>query len=73
MMMNQGEGTMRFKRPQKADAIMKKNPVLLDELFNLITLGLNTNRYLNNRLNSLKEIGLKLDKAILNEYEDKFH
>jgi hypothetical protein len=73
MLMNQGEGTMRFKRPQKADEIITKNPVLLDELYNLITLGLNTNRYLNNRLNSLKEIGSKLDKAILYEYEDKFH
>jgi hypothetical protein len=72
ILMNQGEGIMRFKRPQTADDILKKNKGDLNELYNLIALGLNTNRYLNNRLSALKEIGLKLDKAILNEYEDKF-
>lgn len=36
MLMNQGEGTMRFNRPRKADAIMTKNPVLLIELYNLL-------------------------------------
>ena len=72
MLMSQGEGIMRFKRPQTADDILMKNKVALNELYNLIALGLNTNRYLNNRLTALKEIGLKLDKAILDEYEDKF-
>lgn len=72
ILMSQGEGIMRFKRPKKADNILDKNKIALNELYNLIALGLNTNRYLNNRLNNLKIIGAKLDKAILDEYEDKF-
>jgi hypothetical protein len=63
---------MRFNRPEKADAILKKNQSDKNELINLLALGLNTNRYLNNRLSALKSIGEKLDKAILNEYESKF-
>ena len=72
MLTNQGQGTMRFNRPKKADAILKKNQSDKNELINLLALGLNTNRYLNNRLSALKSIGEKLDKAILNEYESKF-
>ncbi len=72
MLTNQGQGTMRFNRPEKADAILKRNQSDKNELINLLALGLNTNRYLNNRLSALKSIGEKLDKAILNEYESKF-
>ncbi len=72
MLTNQGQGTMRFNRPEKADAILMKNSADKNELFNLLALGLNTNRYLNNRLSALKSIGEKLDKAILKEYESKF-
>ena len=72
LLMNQGEGTMRFRRPQKADDILTKNKVALNELYNLVALGLNTNRYLNNRLNELKKIGEKLDKAIIEEYGSNF-
>ncbi len=72
MLTNQGQGTMRFNRPEKADGILMKNQEDKNELFNLLALGLNTNRYLNNRLTALKSIGEKLDKAILKEYESKF-
>jgi hypothetical protein len=72
MLTNQGQGTMRFNRPEKADAILMKNSADKNELFNLLALGLNTNRYLNNRLSALKSIGEKLDKSILIEYESKF-
>lgn len=72
MLSNQGQGIMRFNRPGNADAILQKNQTALNELFNLIALGLNTNRYLNNRLTELKRIGENLDKAILKEYETKF-
>ena len=75
MMKNQrivGYGRARFQRPQKADAILEKDPVAFKELLNLVLQGTNTNNYLNTRLNNLKKIGEKLDKAILKEYEAKF-
>ena len=72
MLSNQGEGIMRFKRPQQADAILLNNRNAVKELLNLVTFGLNTNRYLNNRLIELKKIGIKLDDAIIKEYGEKF-
>lgn len=67
-----GYGRAGFQRPQKADAILEKNPAAFKELLNLVLQGTNTNNYLNTRLNNLKKIGEKLDKAILKEYEAKF-
>lgn len=72
MMINQGNGIVRFQRPHKADAILEKNPAEFKELLNLVLQGTNTNNYLNNRLNDLKKIGEKLDSAIVKEYGDKF-
>ena len=72
MLSNQGQGIMRFKRPQKADAILENNKEAVRELLNLDTFGLNTNRYLNNRLNDLKKINIKLNDAVIKEYGDKF-
>jgi DNA integrity scanning protein DisA with diadenylate cyclase activity len=72
MLSNQGEGIMRFKRPKKADAIFLNNRTAVKELLNLVTFGLNTNKYLNNRLSELKKIGLRLDNAIVKEYGEKF-
>ncbi len=72
MLVHQGQGIMRFNRPQKADAILEKNKPAVKELLNLVTFGLNSNRYLNNNLAKEKENGLKLDSAILKEYGDKF-
>lgn len=72
MLSNQGQGIMRFNRPQKADPIFKNNKNAIKELLNLVTFGLNTNRYLNTRLNELKRTGLKLDNAIVMEYGSKF-
>ncbi len=68
----QGTGWTRFKRPQKADAMIENNPTGFKELLNLVLQGTNTNNYLNNRLNRLKKIGQKLDNAIVKEYGDKF-
>jgi hypothetical protein len=73
MLVNQGQGDMRFNRPQKADEILQKNKQAVKELFNLVTFGLNSNRYLNRILSNQKKIGLKLDSAIVKEYGDKFH
>jgi hypothetical protein len=42
----------------------------INELLNLVAIGLNTNRYLNERLNQLKKIGQQLDQALLKEYKD---
>lgn len=72
MLSNQGKGTMRFKRPLKADPISKNNKSAIKELLNLITFGLNTNKYLNSKLNDLKVIGAQLDEVILKEYRDNF-
>lgn len=72
MLSNQGQGTMRFNRPQKADAILQNNKNAVKELLNLVTFGLNTNRYLNSNMKSLKKIGESLDAAIVKEYGDKF-
>jgi hypothetical protein len=73
MLVNQGQGIMRFNRPNKADPILQNNQLAVKELLNLITFGLNSNKYLNTNLEKLKKIGLKLDSAIVKEYGDKFH
>jgi len=73
MLVNQGQGDMRFNRPQKADEILQKNKQAVKELLNLVSFGLNSNRYLNSNLSNQKKIGLKLDSAIVKEYGDKFH
>ena len=72
MLSNQGKGIMRFKRPMQADAISQNNKPAIKVLLNLITFGLNTNKYLNSRLNDLKVIGTNLDEVILKEYGDNF-
>jgi hypothetical protein len=72
MLIHQGQGIMRFNRPQKADAILEKNKPAVRELLNLVTFGLNSNRYLNNNLEKEKSNGQKLDSAILKEYGKDF-
>ena len=73
MLVGQGQGIMRFNRPNKADAILQNNKQAVKELLNLVTFGLNSNKYLNINLEKLKKIGQKLDTAIVKEYGDKFH
>ena len=76
MMLSQGSAGFaktRFQKPQKADAILEKNPAAFKELLNLVLQGTNTNNYLNTRLNNLSKIAEKLDQAILKEYGTKFH
>jgi hypothetical protein len=73
MLVGQGQGIMRFYRPNKADAILQNNKQAVKELLNLVTFGLNSNKYLNSILSNQKKIGLKLDSAIVKEYGDKFH
>jgi hypothetical protein len=76
MMLSQGSvgfAKTRFQKPQKADAILEKNPAAFKELLNLVLQGTNTNNYLNTRLNNLSKIAEKLDQAILKEYGTKFH
>lgn len=69
----QGVGIMRFKRPEHADDILKNKPVALNEMLNLLAIGLNTNRYLNNWLLELNKIGKDLDQTIMKEYGEKMH
>ena len=66
-------GVMRFKKPSKADPIIQKHRSAVNELINLISFGLNTNRYLNSSLNKQKIILQSLDSAIISEYGAKFH
>lgn len=73
MSANQGVGIMRFKRPEKADNLLQNKKVALNEMINLLAIGLNTNRYLNNWLRDLNKIGKELDQTIINEYGDKMH
>jgi DNA integrity scanning protein DisA with diadenylate cyclase activity len=73
MQVNQGNGVMRFNRPQKADSIMQKNKSEVKELLNLVAFKINANLYLNNNLAKQKNIGQKLDSAIVKEYGDEFH
>ena len=47
MLVGQGQGIMRFNRPNKADAILQNNKQAVKELLNLVTFGLNSNKYLN--------------------------
>ena len=70
MLVGQGQGIMRFNRPNKADAILQNNKQAVKELLNLVTFGLNSNKYLNTNLEKLKMIGQKLDSAIVKEYGD---
>ena len=70
MLVGQGLGIMRFNRPNKADAILQNNKQAVKELLNLVTFGLNSNKYLNINLEKLKKIGQKLDSAIVKEYGD---
>ena len=72
MLVNQGQGIMRFNRPQKANAILQENKQAVKELLNLVTFGLNSNRYLSSSLGRQKIIGQKLDSAIVKEYGANF-
>ena len=72
MLFNQGQGIMRFNRPQKANAILQENKQAVKELLNLVTFGLNSNRYLNRSLGRQNIIGQKLDSAIVKEYGANF-
>jgi hypothetical protein len=72
MLVNQGQGIMRFNRPKKANPILQENKQAVKELLNLVTFGLNSNRYLNNNLAKEKANGIKLDNAILKEYGGEF-
>lgn len=67
------DGIMRFQKPVKADAIRNKSKEELNELLNLVSIGLNTNRYLNSRLIALKKVGKSLDQAIMQEYGSEMH
>jgi aryl carrier-like protein len=72
MLVDQGQGIMRFNRPKKANPILQENKQAVKELLNLVTFGLNSNRYLNNNLAKEKANGIKLDSAILKEYGGEF-
>jgi len=72
MLVDQGQGIMRFNRPKKANPILQENKQAVKELLNLVTFGLNSNRYLNNNLAKEKANGIKLDNAILKEYGGEF-
>lgn len=65
---NVTNGIRRFNRPKKADEIIKQYPKQVDELFNILAVGVNTNNFLNTSLKKLKVIGTKLDEAIMKDF-----
>ena len=71
MTKSQVEGTFRFLKPKNAPDLNQENKEGLNELLNLVAIGINTNRYLNSRLVKLKNVGQKLDQTILHEYKDE--
>ena len=54
MSIKQTGGIIRFPKPEKAGPVIKNGGNAINELLNLVAIGLNTNRYLNERLNQLK-------------------
>lgn len=68
MSKTQTSEVLRFRKPENPHPLVKTDPATLNELYNLVVIGLNTNRYLNERLLALKKVGEDLDKAILDEY-----
>ncbi|MFM7645552.1 MAG: hypothetical protein ACKO41_02450 [Sphingomonadales bacterium] len=73
MSLHQEIGTARFTRPQTAAPFAVADRPTFNELINMISIGLNTNRYLNSRLTTLKSIALELDSAIVQEYGEQFN
>lgn len=71
MSKNQLEGTFRFIKPTNVPDFNSNNEEALNELINLVSIGLNTNRYLNSRLIKLKATGQQLDQAIIKEYKEE--
>lgn len=72
MSLHQEVGTVRFTRPIGAAPFAVADHATFNELINMITIGLNTNRYLNDLLLKLKSIAQQLDAAILEEYGKQF-
>lgn len=62
----------RFKRPTNAAPFVVGDRENLNELINLVNMGLNTNLYLNIRYNELIAIAKDLDAAITAEYGNQF-
>ena len=71
MSKHQVEGIVRFNKPEHVPVFTKNNKEAMNELLNLVSVGLNTNRYLNSRLVKLKTIGKALDDEILKEYKEE--
>jgi hypothetical protein len=67
------DGVLRFPMPDHADDVLTKDPAALNELLNLVSTGLNTNRYITSRLTALKNVGQKLDNAIMHDYGSNMH
>lgn len=73
MSRHQSGGTLRFSRPARPYPLVKADRETMNELYNLLVIGLNTNRYLNERLLELKQVGQALDAAIMQEYGSQMH
>jgi len=69
---NTGSIQTRFKRPADAAPFVVGGHENFNELINLVSLGVNTNLYLNIRYNELKSIAQELDAAIMAEYGNQF-
>jgi len=72
MTLQQNLGAIRFQRPTHAGPFAAPERATFHEMLNLIIIGTNTNRYLNQSMTNLHTIAEKLDRAILQEYGEQF-
>lgn len=64
-------GIMRFPKPNHAYPLVLEDKEHLNELLSLLSIALNTNRYINAKLTELMQVGQKLDAALIHEYGSK--
>jgi hypothetical protein len=72
MTLQQNLGAIRFQRPSHPAPFAAPEQATFNEMLNLIIIGTNTNRYLNQSMTNLHSIAKKLDQAILKEYGEQF-
>lgn len=71
MTLKQQVGIMRFPKMENALPLVVKDPESFNELISLLSIALNTNRYINSKLTDLMKVGQKLDSALIREYGSK--
>lgn len=71
MTLKQQVGIMRFPKLENAHPLVVNDSQSFNELISLLSVALNTNRYINSKLTELLAVGHKLDDALVKEYGDE--